>query len=66
MVPLPRSRRSTGHWCAHGLVQVRKRRPRREDYRWWERPRAMDLRQMDVMGRVFLGRGRGQGGGRDR
>ena len=38
----------------HGLVQARKRRRRRENYRRWERPRAMDLWQMDVMGRVFL------------
>jgi transposase InsO family protein len=41
----------------HGLIQVRKRRRRREDYRRWERPRAMDLWQMDVMGRVFLAGG---------
>jgi transposase InsO family protein len=41
----------------HGLVQARKRRRRREDYRRWERPRAMDLWQMDVMGRVFLADG---------
>jgi len=41
----------------HGLVQARKRRRRREDYRRWERPRAMDLWQMDVMGRVFLAGG---------
>ena len=36
----------------HGLVEARKRRRRREDYRRWERPRAMELWQMDVMGRV--------------
>ena len=41
----------------HGLVAARKRRRRREDYRRWERPRAMDLWQMDVMGRVFLADG---------
>ena len=41
----------------HGLVAARKRRRRREDYRRWERPRAMDLWQMDVMGRVFLAGG---------
>jgi CheY-like chemotaxis protein/transposase len=38
----------------HGLVEARKRRRRREDYRRWERGRAMELWQMDVMGRVFL------------
>jgi hypothetical protein len=41
----------------HGLVQVRRRRRRREDYRRQERPWAMDLWQMDVMGRVFLAGG---------
>jgi transposase InsO family protein len=41
----------------HGLVEARRRRRRREDYRRWERPRAMDLWQMDVMGRVFLADG---------
>ena len=41
----------------HGLVQVRKRRRRREDYRRWERSRAMELWQMYVMGRVFLAGG---------
>jgi transposase InsO family protein len=41
----------------HGLVAARKRRRRREDYRRWERARAMDLWQMDVMGRVFLAGG---------
>ena len=41
----------------HGLVEGRKRRRRREDYRRWERGRAMQLWQMDVMGRVFLADG---------
>jgi transposase-like protein len=41
----------------HGLVQPRKRHRRREDYRRWERPRAMDLWQMYVMGRVYLADG---------
>ena len=41
----------------HGLVRVRARRRRREDYRRWERARAMELWQMDVMGRVFLASG---------
>jgi transposase InsO family protein len=38
----------------HGLVEGKKRKRRREDYRRWERGRAMELWQMDVMGRVFL------------
>jgi transposase InsO family protein len=36
------------------LVDPRRRRRRREDYRRWERTRAMELWQMDVMGRVRL------------
>jgi len=41
----------------HGLVEARKRRRRREDYRRWERSRSMELWQMDVMGRVHLADG---------
>jgi transposase len=41
----------------HGLVAAKKRRRRREDYRRWERGRAMELWQMDVMGRVYLASG---------
>jgi len=41
----------------HGLVEARKRKRRREDYRRWERGRSMELWQMDVMGRVFLADG---------
>jgi transposase InsO family protein len=41
----------------HGLIVPGKRRRRREDYRRWERGRAMELWQMDVMGRVFLAGG---------
>ncbi|HEX3828191.1 MAG TPA: IS481 family transposase [Sporichthyaceae bacterium] len=41
----------------HGLVDARKRRRRREDYRRWERERSMELWQMDVMGRLFLSEG---------
>ena len=41
----------------HGLVEARKRRRRREDYRRWERGAAMELWQMDVMGRVHLADG---------
>ena len=42
----------------HELVDGRKRRRRREDYRRWERGRSMELWQMDVMGRAFLADGR--------
>jgi transposase InsO family protein len=38
----------------HGLIDPKKRRRRRGDYRRWERGRAMELWQMDVMGGVRL------------
>jgi transposase InsO family protein len=41
----------------HGLIEPRKRRRRREDYRRWERSRAMELWQMDVVGEIFLADG---------
>jgi transposase InsO family protein len=56
VVPLPGRSAVYRALVRHGLVAARKRR-RREDYRRWERPRAMDLWQMDVMGRVFLAGG---------
>ena len=41
----------------HGLVEAKKRKRRREDYRRWERGRAVELWQMDVVGRVHLADG---------
>jgi transposase InsO family protein len=38
----------------NGLIDPKRRRRRREDYRRWERSRSMELWQMDVMGRVRL------------
>ena len=38
----------------HGLIDLRRRRKRREDFRRWERDRPMQLWQMDVMGGVML------------
>jgi len=38
----------------HGLVTPAKRKRRREDYKRWERSRAMELWQMDVVGRFHL------------
>jgi len=38
----------------HGLVDTQQRKRRQSDYRRWERSRAMELWQMDVMGRVRL------------
>jgi transposase-like protein len=39
------------------LIDPKRRRRRREDYCRWERSRAMELWQMDVMGGVFLADG---------
>jgi transposase len=36
----------------HNLIEPKRRRRRREDYRRWERSRSMELWQMDVMGEV--------------
>ncbi|OPZ45900.1 MAG: hypothetical protein BWY94_01033 [Actinobacteria bacterium ADurb.BinA094] len=52
--------RSSIHRCLlrHRLIDPQKRRRKREDYRRWERERAMELWQMDVMGGVKLTDGR--------
>ena len=52
--PLPG--RSSIYRCLvrHGLIDPQKRRRRREDYKRWERSRAMELWQMDIMGGVKL------------
>jgi hypothetical protein len=42
----------------NGLIEPRSRRRRREDYRRWERPVAMQLWQMDVTACAFLADGR--------
>ena len=57
VVPLPGRSAVYRALVRHGLVEARKRRRRREDYRRWERGRAMELWQMDVMGRVHLAGG---------
>ena len=41
----------------HGLVDPKRRKRRREDYRRWQRSRAMELWQMDVVGRIYLADG---------
>ena len=52
--PLPG--RSSVYRCLvrHGLIQPQARRRKRSDYRRWERSRAMELWQMDVVGGVML------------
>lgn len=41
----------------HGLIDATPRRRRREDYRRWERGRAMELWQMDIVGGIQLADG---------
>jgi len=41
----------------HGLIDPKKRRRRRSDYKRWERARAMELWQMDITGGVHLADG---------
>jgi transposase InsO family protein len=57
VVPLPGRSAVYRALVRHGLVDPKKRKRRREDYRRWERGRAMQLWQMDVMGRVHLAGG---------
>jgi transposase InsO family protein len=57
VVPLPGRSSVYRALLRHGLVEGKKRRRRRQDYRRWERGRAMELWQMDVMGRVHLASG---------
>jgi transposase len=38
----------------HGLIELRRRRRRRDEFRRWQRERPMQLWQMDVMGGVAL------------
>jgi transposase InsO family protein len=42
----------------HGLIDPQARRKRRSDYKRWERSRAMELWQMDIVGGVALSGGR--------
>jgi transposase InsO family protein len=42
----------------HGLIDPKPRRRQRDEYKRWERSRAMELWQMDVMGGVRLSDGR--------
>jgi transposase InsO family protein len=58
VVPLPSRSAVYRALLRHDLVEGKKRRRKREDYRRWERGRSMELWQMDVMGRAFLSDGR--------
>ncbi len=57
VVPLPG--RSSVYRCLvrHGLIEPEARRRKKADYRRWERARAMELWQMDVVGGVMLADG---------
>jgi transposase InsO family protein len=57
VVPVPG--RSSIYRCLvrHGLIDPKARRRRRGDYKRWERSRAMELWQMDVVGGVRLADG---------
>src|SRR5215468_7204368 len=57
VVPLPGRSAVYRALLRHGLVDGKKRKRRRADYRRWERGRAMELWQMDVMGGVHLADG---------
>jgi transposase InsO family protein len=54
VVPVPSRSGIYRALLRHGLVDRKARRKRRSDYRRWERSRAMELWQMDVMGGVRL------------
>lgn len=56
--PLPG--RSSVYRCLvrHGLIEPAARRRKKADYKRWERSRAMELWQMDVVGGVMLADGR--------
>jgi transposase InsO family protein len=51
--------RSSIHRCLvrHGLIEPQARRRKRADYRRWERAKAMELWQMDIVGGVVLADG---------
>jgi transposase InsO family protein len=52
----PTPSRSAIYRCLkrHRLIELRRRRKRRDEFRRWERERPMELWQMDVMGGVLL------------
>jgi transposase InsO family protein len=54
IVPVPSRSSIYRALVRHNLIDPQQRRKRRSDYKRWERTRAMELWQMDVMGGVFL------------
>jgi transposase InsO family protein len=57
VVPLPGRSSVYRALVRHGLIQPQQRRRRRQDYKRWERSRAMELWQLDVVGRIRLADG---------
>jgi transposase len=57
VVPVPGRSSIYRALVRHGLVEPKARRRRKADYRRWERARAMELWQMDVVGGVLLADG---------
>jgi transposase len=56
-VPLPGRSSVYRALVRHGLIQPQQRRRRRQDYKRWERSRAMELWQLDIVGRIRLADG---------
>ena len=57
VVPLPGRSSVYRALVRHGLIQPQQRRRRRQDYKRWERSRAMELWQLDIVGRIRLADG---------
>jgi transposase InsO family protein len=57
VVPLPGRSSVYRALVRHGLIQPQQRRRRRQDYQRWERARAMELWQLDIIGRIRLADG---------
>ena len=57
VVPLPGRTSVERCLVRHGLVTPQARKRKRSDYKRWERSRAMELWQMDIVGGVRLGDG---------
>ena len=57
IVPLPGRSSLYRALVRHGLIQPQQRRRRRQDSQRWERSRAMELWQLDIIGRIRLADG---------
>src|SRR3954468_12170490 len=57
VVPVPGRSSIYRGLVRHGLIEPQARRRKRADYKRWERSRAMELWQMDVVGGVMLADG---------